>query len=270
MKQYVELVKDILANGSDVMDRTGVGTRSVFGRQLQFDQRERFPLVTVKETRWRVAFMEMLWFLRGESHTNWLREHNIRLWDDWADEHGNLGPIYGVQWRRWPSSDGGEIDQITQLIDGIRNNPTGRRHIVTAWNPADLTKMALPPCHRSFQCYSSSGGAFGPTLDLQLDLRSSDVALGLPFNIAQYAMLQRLLARATGHVAGRLIVNLGDAHLYANHLEAMAEVVDRPPIKDEAKLTITTNNFDIDGYSPTDFQVTGYKYHPFVKLPIAV
>lgn len=267
MKQYTDLIHRILTEGEQRQDRTGVGTLSVFGGRLEFDLRERFPLVTVKETRWQVAFLEMLWFLRGEWDVRYLNENGCHLWDAWADDEGNVGPIYGVQWRKWVDFQGNIIDQIQQLIDGVRSQPAGRRHLVSAWNVGELHEMSLPPCHWAFQCYASNDGH----LDMQVNQRSWDVALGAPFNIAQYALLLRLLARATQRQPRRLAFCYGDAHIYENHLEAMLEVVNRPRL-DEAptRLVITTENTDIDGYSLQDFMIENYEHHPHVKLPIAV
>lgn len=274
MKQYLELGRRILSEGEMRHDRTGVGTISVFGANMTFDLRERFPLVTVKETKWKLAFLEMLWFLRGSHDTSWLREHGCKLWDSWAlDKHGHLGPVYGVQWRRWPtpidSPLARDFDQVRTLIDGLKNNPHGRRHLVSAWNVADLNDMALPPCHWAHQCYVSNDGY----LDTKLFLRSSDFALGLPFNIAQYALLQHLYARAANLRVRRLIVDIGDAHIYANHVEAIREVLDRkslgicvPP----TTLQVKTKNMDIDGYKPDDFAVLYYEHHDHVALPVAV
>ena len=271
MQQYVDLVNRALREGEPRTDRTGVGTLAVFGGRIEFDLRERFPLVTVKETRWRTAFLEMLWFLRGETNTEYLHRHGCTLWDAWADEHGRLGPVYGAQWREWPGTEwpgteGGNVDQIAVLIDGLKNNPQGRRHIVSAWNVAELENMALPPCHWAFQCYVSNSGE----LDMQVNQRSWDLALGAPFNIAQYALLLTLLARATGLEPRKLAFAFGDAHIYQNHVEAMREVVQRPLLDDLATLAIGTDNRDIDRYVLDDFQVLGYLPHPFVKLDVAV
>lgn len=267
MKPYIDLVARILTEGELRHDRTGVGTLSVFGGLLEFDLRERFPLVTVKETRWRLAFLEMLWFLRGDADTAYLRQHGCKLWDAWADEHGELGPIYGVQWRKWVAFDGDVIDQIQDLIDGIKANPTGRRHLVSAWNVGDLHEMALPPCHWAFQVYASNDGH----LDMQVNQRSWDVALGAPFNIAQYAFLLHLLARATGRRVRRLAFVYGDAHLYLNHVDAMREVIQRWPMDGApTRLEFNTANTDIDGYSLQDFSIHDYEHHPHVPLPIAV
>jgi thymidylate synthase len=269
MKQFAELYQKIIDEGEERKDRTGVGTLSIFGGHLSFDLRERFPLVTMKKTLWKSAFIEMLWFLRGENNTKFLKHYDVKIWDAWADENGNLGPIYGVQWRKWPGKTdwAPKIDQIRQLIDGIKNNPTGRRHIVSAWNPTFLNDMGLPPCHRDFQCYASNDGH----LDLMLAIRSWDTALGGPFNVAQYALLTHLLARATGLTPRYLKINYGDAHLYLNHVEPIKQMLQTcPPIECPTKLVINTVNTDIDGYKIEDFDIIDYDSHPFIKLPIAV
>ena len=300
MKQYIDLLKNILANGEKRGDRTGTGTLSIFGGpELKFDLRERFPLVTMKKTLYKSAFIEMLWFLRGEPNTKFLKEHNVPIWDDWADAEGNLGPIYGVQWRSWPGAvtwqtnihydtvgdalddkissitnvathRPDDIDQIQLLIEGIKKNPEGRRHIVTAWNPTYLNVMGLPPCHRDFQCYVSNDGH----LDLKMAIRSWDTCLGGPFNIAQYALLTHLIARATNLKPRHLSISYGDAHIYANHVEEItkriAEVEGQLFDHLPTKLVISTDNTDIDGYKPEDFSIEGYESHPFLKLPIAV
>jgi thymidylate synthase len=267
MKQYYELLQNVIDNGEVRSDRTGEGTKSIFGGQLSFDLRERFPLVTIKKTLWRSAFIEMLWFLRGEPNTAFLKANNVPIWDDWADEQGNLGPVYGVQWRAWKKQDGTTIDQIKKLIVDLKNNKTSRRHIVTAWNPAELDQMGLPPCHRDFQCYVSNDGY----LDLMWSQRSWDLGLGAPFNIAQYAFLTHLLAQCAGLKPRYLKVNYGDAHLYLNHIEKMQAVLANcKPIDDNAKLIIKTANTDIDSFDINDFDIDGYQSHAFVKLPIAV
>ena len=268
MKQYIELGQRILAEGELRHDRTGVGTISVFGANMTFDLRERFPLVTVKETRWKTAFLEMLWFLRGEDNTDYLHEHGCKLWDAWADADGFVGPIYGVNWRRWQADGCGNcFDQVNILVNGLKNNPHGRRHIVSAWNVADLNVMTLPPCHWAHQCYVSNDGH----LDLKLFLRSSDFALGLPFNVAGYALLTHLYARAAGLTARRLIVDIGDAHIYSNHVDAMREVLERPSLSGRGPaLVIDTYNIDIDGYKPEDFAIVGYEHHDHVPLSVAV
>jgi thymidylate synthase len=269
MQAYVNLLKDVMIFGEDRADRTGVGTRSVFGGQIEFDLRQSFPVVTIKETRWHTAFIEMLWFLRGEPNTDYLHQHGVHIWDSWADAKGNLGPIYGVQWRKWPvdSNFTATIDQVRNLIDGLRKNPIGRRHIVTAWNPTFVPMMGLPPCHRDFQCYVTNGGQ----LDLMVAIRSWDLALGAPFNIAQYGLLTHLIARAAGYTARRLIINYGDAHIYQNHLQVISDLLgNEKPRAPTAQLVIGTDNTDIDGYQPGDFFVSNYECGPFLKLPIAV
>ena len=280
MQEYVSLVKKVLREGELRRDRTGVGTKAIFGGMIEFDLTDRFPLVTVKETRWKVAFLEMLWFLRGEDNTDWLHENGSKLWDEWADGRGRLGPIYGVQWRGWetkeqvptPDKDGHvwhfprKIDQIAELIEGLKKQPAGRRHIVSAWNVTDLPSMALMPCHWAFQCYVTN--------DLELDMvvhqRSWDLALGAPFNIAGYALLLTLLGRSTGYKPRKLKFSYGDAHIYTNHLQAMEEVVNRRFYFCDTELKISTDNVDIDGYRLSDFSIENYKHGPFVKLPVAV
>lgn len=272
--QYKELVKRILSEGEERQDRTGTGTISVFGGQMKFDLRERFPLVQCKETRYKVAFLEMLFFLTGETNVKWLNDRGCKLWDAWADDSGNLGPVYGFNWRYWLTQtayDTGNynrdaIDQVKQVVEGIKNNPHGRRHIVTAWNVAELENMALPPCHWAHQLYATNDGH----LDMMVHQRSWDVGLGNPFNIAQYALLQHLYARATGRKPRYLIYQYGDAHLYKDHVEAMKEVIERPAIVDNAQIVFHTENTDIDGYNLEDFEIVGYKSHDFVKLPVSV
>lgn len=263
MKPWSDLVRRVLDTGEFRPDRTGVGTLSVFGGHMQFDLRERFPLVQAKETRWKVAFLEMLWFLRGEGDTRWLNEHGCKLWDAWADEDGRLGPIYGSQWRSYGDTG---TDQVSELIEGIKSNPAGRRHIVSAWDVDELHLMALPPCHHMHQAYASNDGH----LDLMVHQRSWDLALGAPFNLAAYALLLTLYARATDRKPRYLHYTYGDAHVYTNHIDAMREVLAREFTEDRARLVITTDNTDIDGYKPEDFQIEGYEPQPFVKLPVAV
>lgn len=263
MKQWTDLVKHVIENGEWRNDRTGVGTLSVFGGHMKFDLRDRFPLVQAKETRWKAAFLEMLFFLRGEDNTAWLNANGSKLWDAWADDEGRLGPVYGWQWRGWGDQD---IDQVWQVVDGIRSNPHGRRHIVSAWNVADLPKMALPPCHWAHQLYAAEGNH----LDMQVNQRSWDLALGAPFNIAQYALLLHLYARATGRKARHLHFSYGDAHVYTNHVGALEEMLHRRYTTDLATLVVKTDNTDIDGYEPGDFDIVGYEPQPFIKLDVAV
>lgn len=272
--QYKQLVKRILTEGEERKDRTGTGTISVFGGQMKFDLRERFPLVQCKETRYKVAFLEMLFFLTGETNVKWLNDRGCKLWDAWADEDGELGPVYGFNWRYWLTQtayDTGNykrdaIDQVKQVIEGVKRNPHGRRHIVTAWNVAELENMALPPCHWAHQLYATNDGY----LDMMVHQRSWDIGLGASFNISQYALLQHLYARATGRKPRYLIYQYGDAHLYKDHVEAMTEVVKREAIQDNAQIVFHTENTDIDGYKPEDFEIVGYKSHSFVKLPVSV
>lgn len=269
MQQYRHLVSDILAFGQRREDRTGTGTLSIFDAKLSFDLRAAFPLVTLKETRWKIAFLEMLWFLRGEANVHWLNEQGCHLWDPWASKNGYVGPIYGSQWKHWGDhSTGLPIDQVTSLIHGLRTNPTSRRHIVTAWNVSELDQMALPPCHWAHQAYVTNDGH----LDLKVFIRSSDVALGLPFNISQYALLCHLYARAAGLTPRRLIVDLGDAHIYLNHVDAMRDALTTRDYVagNQPRLIFHTDNTDIDGYKPEDFSVEGYFPHPHIPLPVAV
>ena len=275
--QYRELVKRILIEGEERHDRTGTGTISVFGGHMKFDLRERFPLVQCKETRYKVAFLEMLWFLRGEGDTSYFNQHNCKLWNAWADDVGDLGQIYGVNWRGWKTYyevEGyhGEyltydnIDQVKEVIEAINNNPNSRRHIVSAWNVGELDEMALPPCHWAHQLYATNDGY----LDMQVNQRSWDIGLGCPFNIAQYALLLHLYSRATGRKPRYLHFSYGDAHLYKDHIEQMKEVVGRDVCYDNAQIVFHTHNTDIDGYKPEDFEIVGYKHKPFVKLEVSV
>lgn len=267
MKQYRHLLEKVLLEGEVRRDRTGTGTKAIFGGHLEFDLRERFPLVTLKETRYKVAFLEMLWFLRGEDTTKWLNDHNCKLWDAWADEEGHLGPIYGVQWRRWDNYAGGEVDQIKQLIEGLKASPGGRRHLVSAWNVPRIKDMGLPPCHWSFQCYASNDGH----LDMMVHMRSWDLGLGAPFNIAQYALLVHLIARATGLKPRWLKFTYGDAHVYNDHVPQLKAMLESRSAKaDGARLVINTSNTDIDGYKPEDFAIEGYDPHPHIPLKVSV
>lgn len=263
MKEWTDLVKHVIDNGEWRHDRTGVGALSVFGGHMKFDLRDRFPLVQAKETRWKTAFLEMLWFLRGEKTVNWLNESGSKLWDPWSDEYGRVGRIYGFQWRNW-NNEG--IDQVKALIAGVKSNPMGRRHIVSAWNVADLNYMGLPPCHWAHQVYAAEGNH----LDMQVHQRSWDLALGAPFNIAQYALLLHLYARATGRKARYLHFSYGDAHVYTNHVGALEEMMHRRYTTDLATLVVNTDNTDIDGYAPGDFAIVGYEPQSFIKLDVAV
>lgn len=264
MKQYLELMKDVLANGTKRADRTGTGTLSVFGRQSRYDLSEGLPLLTTKKLHLRSIIHELLWFLRGESNINYLKAHNVKIWDEWADSDGNLGPVYGVQWRHWKKQDGSEVDQIAQLIAGIKSNPYGRRHIISAWNVGELEEMALPPCHAFVQFYVSED-----KLSCQLYQRSADMFLGVPFNIASYAILTMMVAQVCGLKAGDFIHTLGDAHLYFNHLDQAREQLSR----ETRPLPVLTLNPEIDNifeFVFEDFTLSEYHPHPHIKGEVAI
>ncbi len=261
---YEDLLRDTLANGAHKMDRTGTGTRSVFGRQLRFSLAEGFPLITTKRVHFRSIAYELLWFLRGESNVGWLREHGVTIWDEWADADGELGPVYGVQWRSWPTPNGEQIDQISEVIAAIGSNPDSRRLIVSAWNPADIPSMALAPCHALFQFYVADG-----RLSCQLYQRSADLFLGVPFNIASYALLTHLIAAQTGLEVGDLVWIGGDCHIYDNHLEQVTEQLGREPFPFPT-LTITTKRDSIFDYQFEDFAIQNYQHHPAIRGAVAV
>ena len=264
MKQYLDLMKDILENGSRKTDRTGTGTLSVFGRQLRFDLSAGFPLVTTKKLHLRSIIYELLWFLRGDTNIKYLKDNGVSIWDEWADENGELGPVYGHQWRSWPAPDGQSIDQISQVIEQIKKKPDSRRHIVTAWNPAEVDKMALPPCHALFQFYVADG-----KLSCQLYQRSADYFLGVPFNIASYALLTYMFAQQCDLNPGEFVWTGGDVHLYTNHLEQANQQLSRTtyPLP---QLKIKRKPASIFDYAFEDFEILNYQAHPSIKAPIAV
>jgi thymidylate synthase len=261
---YEDLLRDVLANGVHKSDRTGTGTTSAFGRQIRFDLAQGFPLVTTKRVHFRSIAYELLWFLRGESNVGWLQEHGVTIWDEWADAAGELGPVYGVQWRSWPTPSGEVIDQISDVIEQIRVNPDSRRLIVSAWNPADIPDMALAPCHALFQFYVADG-----KLSCQLYQRSADLFLGVPFNIASYALLTHMIAQQTGLEVGEFVWTGGDCHIYDNHVEQVKEQLTRAPYAfptlrlPEAPASVFDYNFE-------DFVVEGYEHHPAIRGAVAV
>ncbi|WP_319519968.1 thymidylate synthase [uncultured Martelella sp.] len=264
MRQYLDLLGHVLENGTDRSDRTGTGTRSVFGYQMRYDLSDGFPVLTTKKLHLRSIIHELLWFLKGDTNIAYLKENGVSIWDEWADENGDLGPVYGAQWRSWPAPDGGHIDQIEKLVESIRNNPDSRRHIVTAWNPAEVDNMALPPCHCLFQFYVADG-----KLSCQLYQRSADIFLGVPFNIASYALLTLMVAQVTGLEPGDFVHTLGDAHLYANHFEQAREQLSRIP----GQLPVMRLNPAVTGlfaFTFEDFTLEGYEAAPSIKAPIAV
>ena len=264
MRQYLELMELALTKGAEKRDRTGTGTRSIFGHQMRFDLAQGFPLVTTKKLHLKSIIYELLWFLRGETNVHWLNQHGVTIWDEWADSTGELGPIYGAQWRSWPRERDGNIDQIANLIHDIKANPESRRLIVTAWNPADLPKMALAPCHCLFQFYVADG-----RLSCQLYQRSADIFLGVPFNIASYALLTMMVAQVTGLKPGDFVHSFGDAHLYLNHLDQAREQLSRKPYPLPA-MRLNPEVKDIFGFKFEDFTLLDYQAHPSIKAPIAV
>ena len=263
-RQYLELVREVLQHGNRKSDRTGTGTLSIFGWQMRFALGERFPLLTTKKLHFRSIAYELLWFLRGSTNVRWLQEHGVTIWDEWADEQGELGPVYGYQWRNWEIPGGGHVDQIAQVLRSIRENPDSRRHIVSAWNPADVARMKLPPCHAFFQFYVADR-----TLSCQMYQRSADVFLGVPFNIASYALLTLMVAQVCGLQAGELIHTLGDAHLYLNHLEQATEQLKREP-RDAPCLRLNPEVRDLFAFRYEDFTLEDYDPHPAIRAPIAV
>lgn len=264
MKQYHDLLQHILDNGTQKGDRTGTGTISVFGYQMRFDLSEGFPVVTTKKLHLRSIIHELLWFLQGDTNIKYLKENKVRIWDEWADENGNLGPVYGHQWRSWPDGHGGTIDQITKLVDNLKNNPNSRRHIVSAWNVADVDNMALPPCHTLFQFYVADG-----KLSCQLYQRSADTFLGVPFNIASYALLTMMLAQVCNLEPGDFVHTFGDAHLYNNHLEQAKLQLSRD-IRPLPTMKINPEVNDIFAFKYEDFELLNYDPHPHIKAVVAV
>jgi thymidylate synthase len=264
MQQYLDLMRLVRDKGARKTDRTGTGTLSVFGHQMRFDLARGFPLVTTKRLHLRSIIHELLWFLRGDTNVAYLRENGVTIWDEWADANGDLGPVYGAQWRSWPARDGGTIDQIAQLIADIRRKPDSRRLIVTAWNPADVDRMALPPCHCLFQFYVAEG-----RLSCQLYQRSADIFIGVPFNIASYALLLHMVAQVAGLRVGEFIHTLGDAHLYLNHLDQANEQLRREPLP-LPRLLIKRDVKEIDQFRFEDFEIVGYQAHPHIAAPVAV
>jgi len=261
---YLGLLRDILDNGVDRGDRTGTGTRGVFGRQLRFDLGQGFPLLTTKKLHLKSIILELLWFLRGDSNVRWLQQQGVTIWDEWANQEGELGPVYGKQWRSWESKDGRVIDQIANVVHSIKTNPNSRRHIVSAWNPAEVDAMALPPCHCLFQFFVAGG-----KLSCQLYQRSADVFLGVPFNIASYALLTQMMAQVTDLAPGEFVHTFGDAHLYANHFEQAKLQLSRTPYP-APTIKLNSARHDIFGFEYGDFTLENYLAHPAIKAPIAV
>ncbi|HEY6865226.1 MAG TPA: thymidylate synthase [Burkholderiales bacterium] len=264
MKQYLDLMRHVLEHGHEKSDRTGTGTLSVFGWQMRFDLAAGFPLLTTKKVHLKSIVYELLWFLRGDTNVRWLQQHGVTIWDEWADEKGDLGPVYGSQWRSWPGPDGATIDQIAHVVRSIRTRPDSRRHMVTAWNPAEIPRMKLPPCHALFQFYVADGA-----LSCQLYQRSADVVLGVPFNIASYALLTMMVAQVCGLRPHEFVHTFGDAHLYLNHLDQAREQLSRQP-RPLPRMRLNPAVNDIFGFRYEDFTLEGYDPHPAIKAPIAV
>ena len=263
-RAYLDLLADVLQNGARKTDRTGTGTLSVFGRQLRFGLEDGFPLLTTKKLHLKSILYELLWFMRGDTNVRWLQQHGVTIWDEWADANGELGPVYGHQWRHWRTPDGREIDQLRQVVEQIKARPDSRRHLVTAWNPADIDRMALPPCHALFQFYVAEG-----SLSCQMYQRSADLFLGVPFNIASYALLTLMIAQVANLRPGEFVLTLGDAHLYLNHLEQAREQLQRAP-RPLPHMRLNPAVRDLFEFRYEDFTLQGYDPHPAIKAPIAV
>ena len=263
-QQYLDLLAEVLEHGACKTDRTGTGTLSLFGRQLRFSLEPGFPLLTTKKLHLKSIIYELLWFLRGDTNVRWLQQHGVSIWDEWANENGELGPVYGYQWRHWRTPGGGEIDQIANVIQSLRQSPDSRRHIVSAWNPADVARMALPPCHALFQFYVANG-----RLSCQMYQRSADLFLGVPFNIASYALLTRMVAQVTGFTPGEFILTLGDAHLYLNHRDQAREQLARGP-RTFPRMRLNPQVRELFEFRFEDFALENYEPHPAIRAPIAV
>ena len=264
MKQYLELAKEVLERGTEKEDRTGTGTISTFGWQMHFPLDQGFPALTTKKLHLRSIIHELLWFIKGETNAQYLKENKVRIWDPWADENGELGRIYGYQWRKWTGENGRRIDQLSNVIESIKHNPASRRHIVSAWNVGDLDKMALPPCHILFQFYVA-----GDSLSCQLYQRSADIFLGLPFNIASYALLTMMMAQVTGYKPGKFVISLGDAHIYRNHIEQIKTQLQRVP-RSLPQMHINPDVTDLFAFSYEDFELRNYNPHPHIKGEVSV
>lgn len=273
MKQYLDLLKHVYENGVDKTDRTGTGTRSVFGYQMRFNLNDGFPLVTTKKLHLRSIIHELIWFLKGDTNIKYLKENGVSIWDEWADENGNLGPVYGSQWRSWPTPDGRHIDQITQVLEQLKKSPDSRRIIVSAWNVAEIENMALPPCHAFFQFYVGPAqpekGILKPQLSCQLYQRSADIFLGVPFNIASYALLTMMVAQVCNMEVGDFVHTLGDAHIYSNHFEQTELQLSREP-KPLPTMKINPDVDNIFDFKFEDFELENYQFHPHIKAPVAV
>lgn len=264
MKQYLDLLKKISEEGTLKHDRTGVGTKSIFGYQMRFDLSEGFPLLTTKKVHLKSIIYELLWFIKGDTNIKYLHDHKVTIWDEWADENGDLGPVYGHQWRSWAGADGKSTDQLSEVIKSLKNNPDSRRHIVSAWNVSEVSKMALPPCHALFQFYVADG-----KLSCQLYQRSADVFLGVPFNIASYALLTMMIAQECGYALGDFVHTLGDAHIYTNHFEQVATQLEREP-RSLPVMKLNPEVKSVFDFDYEDFTLEGYDPHPLIKAPIAV